>query len=91
MSTHETRPANEVDARQLDGTQAGNEAVRVWARSYLGENSVTVPNMMSWTSVAMQQDGQPLIAAGDQYVYWDGTIMRVAEKSAFELVYRPIA
>lgn len=91
MSTHETRPANEVEARQLDGTQAGNETVRVWARTYLGENNVTAPNAMSWTNVVMLQDDQPLIANGNQYVYWDGEIMRVAEKSAFELVYRPIA
>ena len=90
-TTHETRPAGEVDARQLDGTQSGNEAVRVWARQYVGEENVVVPNMMSWSSVSISTPQGTVIAAGNQYLYWDGEQIRAADKQTFELVYRPIS
>lgn len=90
-TTYEPRPPASVEAMMLDGTAAGNETVRVWVRSLLGEDSVAVPNAMSYSTVVMQQNGTTLIARGDQYVYWDGTTMHVADKLAFEMYYMPAA
>lgn len=89
MPIFENRPAGTVEAMQLDGTAAGNEAVREWVRGLPGEPAVAIPNSMSWTIVSVTTPDGNLTASGNQYIYWDGSKIRAVDKQTFELYFIP--
>ena len=52
------------------------------------------PGTNSGRTLRLREKGVPNVrngARGDQYVYWDGTTMHVADKLAFEMYYMPAA
>jgi hypothetical protein len=72
----------------IGDTEEEVEAARDWVRS-LGLTVKAVDQMSRYTVIVQLTEDTTFQAGGGQYLYWDGEVLRMVSREAFELVCAP--